>query len=162
MNKQLVAGILLFLVSSPFYAMAGTKSDLAEKVIALTHMDKMLEQSKQQVLQMQTQIMEQFDIPEEKKDEAMAFQKKLTEKTFEIMSFDNMHHEIVGLFTDVYTVEELNGMISFYESPVGRRVIEKQPLIMNRAMQISQKRMNVLFPEIRRMTEDFKSRLKKE
>ena len=82
-------------------------------------MNKMLEQAKQQVLQMQAQIMDQFDIPEDKKDDALAFQKKLIEKMFEIMSFDHMHKEYVDLFSDVYTVEELKGMISFYESPIG-------------------------------------------
>ena len=160
--KKLVAGILLCLLLIPFYAIADEKSDLAEKVMTLTNMNKMLEQAKQQVLQMQAQMMDQFDIPENKKDDALAFQKKLTEKTFEIMSFDNMHNEYVRLFTDVYTVEELRGMISFYESAVGKSMIEKQPLIIRRAMQLSQERMKILIPEIKRMTEEFKSALKEE
>ena len=155
--------VLMFVCLSliPFYAIADEKSDLAEKVMMLTNMNKMLEHTKKQVIQMQAEMIEQFDIPEDKKGDALEFQRKLTDKTFEIMSFDKMYHEYVKLFTEIYTVDELKGMISFYESPVGQSMIEKQPLIMNKAMKLSQERMKILIPEIKRMTEEFKSTLKK-
>ena len=156
--KKLFTGIS-FLLLIPFSAIADEKSDLAEKIMTLTNMTGMLEQAKHQVLQMQAQIINQFDIPEEKRDEALAFQKRVTEKTFEIMGFDKMHTEHVSLYTAVYSVEELKGMISFYESPIGQSMIEKQPIIMRKAMQLSQERMKALIPELERISEEFKSTL---
>jgi uncharacterized protein len=160
--KKLLVGMFLFLTLNPFYAIADERADLADRIMTLTNMNKMLDHAKQQVLQIQTQTMNQLDIPEDKRDDALAFQKKMTEKIFEIMSFDNMHKEYVDLFSDVYTVEELKGMITFYESPIGQSMIEKQPLVMNKAIQISQDRMKRMIPEIKRMTEEFRRTLKNE
>jgi hypothetical protein len=125
-------------------------------------MSRMLEQTKQQVLQMESQMMDQFDIPADKKEAAAAFRKELTEKTFEIMSFDSMHSEYAALFAEVFTLEELKGLVAFYESPVGKSMIEKQPIIIQKAMQISQKRIAVLIPEIQKMAKEFEASLKKE
>jgi hypothetical protein len=160
--KKLLFVIFIFLSLNPLYAMADEKADLAEKIITLTKMNKILEQTKLQVLQMQAQMIDRFDIPEDKKDDALAFQRKLIEKTFEIMSFDTMHNEYVKLFTDVYTIEELKGMISFYESPIGQSMIEKQPLIIKKVMELSQERMRILIPELKKMIEEFENNLKKE
>ncbi len=160
--KKLPVAIFLLLSLTPFCAAAGEKDALAEKVMALTNMNRMLEQTKVHVLEMQAQMMDQLNIPEDRKDEALAFQKRLVEKTFEIMSFDTMHDEYARLLADVYTVEELEGMISFYESPVGRSMIEKQPLIIKKAVALSQERVKVLIPEINKMAEEFKRKLKKE
>jgi hypothetical protein len=160
--KKMIAGIALCLLFIPFNATADEKTDLAEKIISLTNMNRMLEQTKEQVLQMESQMMDQFDIPADQKAAAAAFRKKLTEKTFEIMSFDNMHDEYAALFAEVFTLDELKGLVAFYESPVGRSMIEKQPVIIQRAMQITQKRMAVLVPEIQKMAKEFEASLKKE
>lgn len=160
--KKFAAGITILLLLLPFYALADEKYDLADKIISLTNMSRMMEQTKQQVLQMESQMMGQFDVPEDKKDAAAAFQKKLTEKTFEIMDFDNMRNEYAALFAEVFTMDELKGLVAFYESPVGRSMIEKQPIIVQKAMQMSQKRMAVLIPEIQKMAKEFESSLKKE
>lgn len=69
--------------------------------MTVTKMSKMLDQTKQQVSQLQEQMMNQFDVPEDKKLAASVFRKKLNEKAFEIMSFDNLHDEYIRLFTDV-------------------------------------------------------------
>ncbi len=159
--KKLIAAITLLVLLIPFYAVADEKTDLAEKLITLTNMDKMMEQTKQQILQMESQMVGQFDVPEEKKADAMAFQKKLTEKTFEIMNFDDLHKDYAALFAEVYSLEELKGLVAFYESPVGQSMIEKQPVVIQKAMQISQKRMASLIPEIQKMSEAFKASLEK-
>lgn len=158
--KAIVAGLLLLGLSlMPSWAAADEKAQLAEKVMVLTNMDQTLEHAKQQVLHMQARMMDQFDVPAEKNDEALAFQNRIIEKTFEVMSFNRMHDEYVKLFTDVYTVEELRGMVSFYESPVGRSMVEKQPIIINRTMTLTQERMKVLIPELNRMAEEFRKSL---
>ena len=160
--KKLIAAIALLSLLIPFYAVADEKTALAEKLINLTNMDKMMEQTKQQILQMESRMIGQFDVPEEKQGEALAFQKKLTEKTFEIMKFDDLHKDYAALFAEVYTLEELKGLVAFYESPLGQSMIEKQPVVIQKAMQISQKRMATLIPEIKKMSEAFEAELEKE
>ena len=75
------------------------------------------------------------------------------------MSFDNLHREYAGLFAEVFTLEELKGLVAFYESSVGKSLVKKQPVLMQKAMQLSQKKMAVLIPELEKMAKAFEASL---
>jgi hypothetical protein len=45
---------------------------------------------------------------------------------------------LIPSFTEVYTLEELRELLAFYESPIGRRMIELQPVVMAKTMEIGQ------------------------
>lgn len=157
--KKLCAGLIVVMMLLPISAVADPKVELSEKLISLMNMDKMMEQTKQQVLQMTSQMMNQFSVPEDQHESAAEFQKKVMEKTFEIMSFDNLHRENAGLFAEVFTLEELKGLVAFYESSVGKSLVKKQPVLMQKAMQLSQRKMAVLIPELEKMAKAFEASL---
>jgi hypothetical protein len=54
----------------------------------------------------------------------------------------------------VYTEEELQALIKFYESPVGQKMIAKTPLLMQQTMAISQKHTANLMPKIQKMVKE--------
>ena len=157
--KKILFVICLFLVV-PFSAYGEEKIELAKEIMELTNMEKMMDQLKEQVFQLQNQLVSQLNIPEDKKEETLEFQKKLTAKIFEIMDFDNLENEYVNLFTSVYTIEELEGIINFYKSSVGKSMLEKQPLIVKKAMEISQNKLKELIPEFQKMSREFELSLK--
>jgi uncharacterized protein len=144
----------------PCSARADEKVDLAKEIMELTHVNKMMDQVKAQVLQLQSQILAQLDIPENKREEAERFQKKVHDKIFEVMSFEQMQKEYVELYSSVYTLEEMKGMIQFYKSPVGKSMIEKQPTIVKKSIDISQSKVRILIPELQKITEEFEHALK--
>ena len=41
------------------------------------------------------------------------------------------------VYAEVYTLDELKYMVSFYEDPRGKAMIEKMPLVMEKASQIA-------------------------
>lgn len=47
----------------------------------------------------------------------------------------------VQLYKEVFTQEEVDGMIAFYKTPAGAATIEKMPLVMQRSMVMMQERM---------------------
>lgn len=157
--KEIAFIMLLFI---PFSAYGDEKEQLAKELMELTNMGQMIEQVNVQAKQMGQDIMAQFDIPEDQKEKAAEFQGRLYDKIFETMSFKEMENEYIELFTSVYTVEELKGIVDFYKSPVGKSLIKKQPMIIQRAMAISQNKMSVLLPEIEKMAKEFSSTLKEE
>ena len=51
---------------------------------------------------------------------------------------DTLLVRLTPAFAEVYTLDELRGLLAFYESPVGKRMIELQPAVMARTMAIGQ------------------------
>lgn len=49
---------------------------------------------------------------------------------------DDLFQQLIPLYTKYFTKEELEGLIEFYHSPLGRKLIEKQPLITQESFQI--------------------------
>ena len=157
MKLKILVICLIFLV--PLSAFGDEKRDLAKEIMEVTKVREMLDQMKGQAEQIQHQVLAQFNIPQEKMPMMVDFQNRLNDKIFEIMSYDEMEKEFLELFTSTYTLEELKGLAAFYKSPVGQSLIEKQPILMEKAMRMSQKRIQLLIPEIQRMTAEFKESL---
>jgi len=89
---------------------------------------------------------------------------EMSEKMFDEMakemSWDSMKDDFISIYAETYTKEELGGLIKFYKSPVGRAFIKKQPELMKRSMQLSQKRVAKLMPKIQAMTEEMMEAMK--
>ncbi|MCH7927981.1 MAG: DUF2059 domain-containing protein [Candidatus Dadabacteria bacterium] len=64
------------------------------------------------------------------------------------------HRHYISIYAETFTEEELKGAIKFYKSPIGKKFIEKQPELMRKSMQISQKQMTTLMPKIQKLTEE--------
>ena len=148
---------MIFLVAP---AVAGQKEDLAKEMLNLSDMQKMIDQIVAQVQQMQTAQLKLLSIPEKDQEKVLQFQSKLTKKIFDAMSWDKMEAEYITLFSTVYTVEELKAIVAFYKSPVGQSMLKKQPLLMQKSMQIAQSKIESLLPELKKMTEDFAASVK--
>jgi hypothetical protein len=58
---------------------------------------------------------------------------------------DEMVAEMVPLYADTYTVDEIQQMTAFYNSPVGQKMLAKTPELMGRSMQAANK---VMMPRI--------------
>ena len=145
--------MIFLILLMPFSAFGDEKADLAKEVLELTHVN-------QTIRQLQDQMMSQLNIPADKKVKATEFQNKLSKKISDVMSYDKTEKEYIDLYTSVYTAEELRGIIKFYKSPVGKSMIEKQPVITKKAMEMSQKKLKVLIPDIQKMIEKFEQELK--
>jgi uncharacterized protein len=152
--------ILTFLLMFwPLPALADQQTELAEEFMELTHVNKMMAQIEDQVVQMQAQILAQMQIPEGKEEEAATFQKEVQAKVQEIMDFEKMRGEYLELFTSVYSEQELREMVQFFKSPTGQNMLEKQSMVIQQALEISQNRVGMLIPELQRMTEEFEQSL---
>jgi uncharacterized protein len=152
--------ILTFLLMFwPLSALADQQTELAEEFMELTHVNKMMAQIEDQVVQMQDQILAHMQIPEGKEEEVATFQKEVQAKVQEIMDFEEMRGEYLELFTSVYSEQELREMVQFFKSPAGQNMLEKQSMVIQQALEISQNRVGMLIPELQRMTEEFEQSL---
>lgn len=158
MKIKILTICLILLI--PFVAFGDDKVKLAKEIMALTNINQVMKQVEMQLQQMQNQMISQLNIPSDKKAKAQEFQNKLHKKIFEIMSPDKMEKEYLELFTSVYTTDELRGIVKFYKSPVGKSMLEKNPIIIKKVMEMSQNKVRVLMPELQKMVKEFEQELK--
>ena len=57
---------------------------------------------------------------------------------------------MIQAYTDVYTGEEIDGMLAFYRSPAGRAMVSKYPHLMTRVKSLAGEQ-RLLDEEIRKM-----------
>ncbi len=67
-----------------------------------------------------------------------------------------MKEEYITLYSETYTEPELKDMIAFYKTPSGQAFIKKQPEVLKRSFELSQKVMSGLMPKIQAMANEFK------
>ena len=79
--------------------------------------------------------------------ESMAKQKRLipipaaAQDDFEKMFFEELQPQVfvdavIPIYADTFTVAELDQLIAFYKSPLGQKMVEKSPELMDRSMSV--------------------------
>jgi hypothetical protein len=87
---------------------------------------------------------------------------KMMDMMAEEMSWNKMKADYITLYAETFTEQELKDTVAFYKSPTGQAFIRKQPELMKRSMEISQKVMIKIMPKIRAMTEELKKAASKQ
>ncbi len=155
--RLIVAAALIAAVAVPAFAQQTERQKLSEELLVLLDIPKNIQQSFEMVKKMIPGQMEKMgEMTGQKKDPAaMAAaadqQTSMIDMIAKEMSWDNMKDEFVNLYAETFTEEELKGLIEFYQSPAGRKFIEKQPELMRRSMEMNQRVMMKIMPKIQEM-----------
>ena len=68
--------------------------------------------------------------------------------------WEKMQAELTGIYRELFTQEEINSLIDFYQSPAGQAMVKKMPLIQNKTVQIYQKILARAMPRIQKVMEE--------
>jgi hypothetical protein len=90
-------------------------------------------------------------------------QKKLTQnfvnQSMKIVSdsvgWTSLEPEYVKLYAATYSEEEIDGILAFYKSPVGQKMLEMTPQLSAGGMDIVQKRMGDFQPKIKELQAEY-------
>jgi uncharacterized protein len=138
---------------------------LAEELLNEMNMKATLEKSFDMVKKMMSgqlaKIKPQASLAKDDPKAAEAMEKaraKMMDKTMDMisqdMSWDSMKEDYIKIYADTFTEEELQGLIAFYKSPVGKAFIEKQPIVMEQSMKLSQQRLMQVMPKVQALTQE--------
>ena len=126
--------------------------------------DKTIAKSLNMIKQMQMNQLKNMKPPEELSKETSERIASMQEEIMDIMAeeleWDKLKEDYISIYADVFTKEELEGIIAFYKTPVGQKFVEKQPELMQRSMRITQKQMTTIMPKIQKAMQDLKQILK--
>jgi hypothetical protein len=151
--KLKLAVVAMMLGAFGALAQDAGKAAKVEEMLRLTKTDEMMQQV---MSQMKTMSMDQFEknLPPEEKAKAREQQQKIFDLVSAKMSWEKFKPAIVQIYAEVYTDEELDGILAFYRSPAGHAMIEKMPQLMSRTMAVAQKLMGDIQPEIEKMVKE--------
>lgn len=139
------------------------KDKLVEEMLVLSGTPETLKNLPAQIMQMQTgMINQQSGLTPEKKEKLLAFQKKIMQKVMDVISWEKMKNDYIALYADVYSEEELTALINFLKSPVGQKMMQKNPQLMQNAMAMMQQKMQKLAPELEKMGKEFAEEMREE
>jgi hypothetical protein len=74
----------------------------------------------------------------------------------EVLDCDSMKKETAAIYANLFSADELQGLIDFYESDLGNKFNEKQPELMRRSMELSMGRMQKAMPMIMKQVQQEK------
>jgi hypothetical protein len=83
------------------------------------------------------------------------YEKDLTDLIFNGMSYEKLKPDMVEVYASTFTTEELDGLVAFYSTPVGRAYAEKMPELTKRLVALSQARMQDLMPRVQELNSAF-------
>lgn len=144
MRRALFAFIGLCLLAAPLPVLAQdadreARMALAERAFQAMQADQMADQM--------TALMQGLPQPELQGmsgTERLAFDEVMAEVMQTTMA--RMVDGMTGVYADIYTHEELAALVEFYESPVGRSIMEKAPQATPHIIEL----MNEIMPDMMR------------
>jgi len=73
-----------------------------------------------------------------------------------------MKEDIIAIYVQVFSEDELKGLLEFYKGPVGQSAINKMPVAMQQSMAVMQKRMPELQQKMKKISEELAQEVKAE
>ncbi len=122
-------------------------------------MAKIMEQQKQAMLPMLQQSAARARVPEEHRERFMELQAKILDETFSVMGGPEMRAAVADIYSEVFSREELAAMGAFHSTPAGQSMIDKQPAVQQRMMEVMMKQMAEIGPRMQQMTQAFRAEI---
>lgn len=69
------------------------------------------------------------------------------------LSWQQLEQPMIAIYSSVFTEEELQGIIAFYQSDAGQKMIKRQPELMQASMAVMQEQSMLLMPKLKQLSE---------
>jgi len=142
--------ILCFVSLFAFNAHADERSskESVEQLMELTETSKMMDAMQGQISAMFDGMSAQIGISEEERPAFESYMQKVAKLMEKDMGWETFKEPMIKIYLKHFTEEEVKGLISFYQTEVGKSMIEKMPLIMQDSILMSQDLMKGIMPKI--------------
>jgi hypothetical protein len=138
---------------------AAKNKALAEKLMDTMKISEAMTRSFDMVKKMQLDMM-----AKRLKGKQLQNAEKLNQALMELvsreLSWEKLKDPFINIYAESFTAEELDAMIKFYESPIGKKLLEKQPEMARKTMQMMQSIMMKMMPEMEKIAKDFEAQNK--
>lgn len=127
---------------------AASHAAAATELLEVTRSREVMERSQAQALSMMMESIELAGVrPEDRRrfERCFSLAKDFIDRE---MSWERVEPEFVRAYTNVYGEAELRQLIDFYRSPIGRKMIDRQPLLEAEVLRIMRNLMAETQPRL--------------
>ena len=83
-----------------------------------------------------------------------AVQPRVNALMLEQMSWARLKPGFARIYAEAFSQEEVDGLIAFYQGPIGSALISKTPQLMQRSIQMMQERMAPMLQQVAQITKE--------
>lgn len=160
MSRLSIAWVLSLVLSTSAYAASPTPESI-ERLMAISQVDKLFDGIKPQMEGMMQSMTDQATKgakigPDEKKI-LDKYRANVIAVVMAEMSVERMKPTVVQIYGANFSQEEVDGIIAFYETPVGQSMIRKMPQVMQAVMQEMPKLMGPSMEKMKKLSEEMQA-----
>jgi hypothetical protein len=161
MSRLSACFAVILLTCGSVQALADSSSHAtdAERFLQLAHADKLAVPVYAQVQQMFAKRFAENGAPESKKALLETYLAKANAELDRAVAWDKLKPDMVKLYTSNFSEQELQELISFYQSPVGQKVLEKMPMLTAQAAQLTQSKLEAAVPQVNKLLAEMTAEL---
>lgn len=160
-TKLLAPLVLSLALASPSYAQDDIRPSL-ERMFELQDMESMLDNSYRQIDQMFSQMVAQQQVTEKTRPIFEKYHQKFRLIMVEGLNWEKLKEPMMDAYSKVYSKEEIEALIKFYETPVGQKFLKKTPELMHATVQVMQGFTRDMFPKMQALQQEMKAELEKQ
>ncbi len=155
--KKMILIVIVLLISLPVVAAAGDteRRQLAEQFLSVNQVKEQVDMMYDKIEGLIGTQIEAINIPEEHEKNLQAMQKIAHELLFKGLSWEALKEEYIQLYTESFTEEELQGIIDFSKSPLGQKMAEKSPILMQKSMEIGRQHAQQVMPQVQQAIQEY-------
>ena len=157
--RAICTAVALVCASGQVLADTASHNASAEAFLTLAHADKLGTPVYMQVQQMFAQRFEQTKAPESKKAVLETYQAKANAALDQAIGWNKLKPDMVKLYTSNFSESELKDLVAFYQSPLGKKVLEKMPQLTQQSAQMTQAKLESAVPVVNKLLDDMTKEL---
>ncbi|MDD5772813.1 MAG: DUF2059 domain-containing protein [bacterium] len=149
--KKVIAGLILAVLLSfnqNLMASEETHRKTTEELIKVLKVEEMENQGFEQLKQMFMDQTDQMLMSLQDDAKINAAKEKYIGILNKELTWTNLKSKYMELYMELFTEEEMKGIMAFYKSPAGQKFMEKTPDLMDRSMQIGEKTVSEIMLRI--------------
>lgn len=153
--------VALILTCGSAQVLADAKSHAAdaERFLLLARADKLAVPVYAQVQQMFAQRFVESNAPQSEKAVLETYQAQANAALEQAVGWDKLKPDMVKLYTSNFNEQEMQDLIRFYESPLGKKVLEKMPTLTAQSAQLTQGKLEAAVPKVNQLLAEMTSKL---
>lgn len=111
------------------------------------HVEELMVRQKENMINMMSSFVSK-DMPEDARKEALRKEADIFDT---LLKWDTLKQDFIQIYSEVYSEQELKDLTAFYNSPVGRKFVEKMPDLQKKTLEVMQKRMALAMPALQKL-----------
>tara|TARA_R100001143_G_scaffold2112_2_gene4950 strand:+ start:4147 stop:4734 length:588 start_codon:yes stop_codon:yes gene_type:complete len=155
----LCSALSIALLSGQASADSANHATQAERFLELVNADRLSVPVYGQVQQMFAQRFEQTRAPESKRALLEQYQSKADAALDKAIGWEKVKPDLIKLYTDTFTEQELTQLNDFYESALGKKMLTKLPELNARSAQVTQAKLESAVPQVNKLLAEMTAEL---